>query len=192
MDDMDKEHKDAMDEEEEKAKKAKKAQEEDEKKVEAKMAAILKAMDEDDHEKREALVKAAMEEDEKKHEGMGDDDEEKKALKAEVTYLSAAIKQPKIERLTNIYKASKTPEEQIKSFVAEWEKKTPKQLDAELKKTEHLAETVQFDIIPDNPFHFGGTPAPAPVDEPYSASDETFKKIDKMTPDQAFSGSHYQ
>ncbi len=196
MDEKEKDAKKAQDEKddkEEEAKKAKKAQDEEEKKHEGLRAALLKAMDEPDDKKREAMIKTAMDEDEK-HESkkgktaMGDDDEEKKALKAEITYLSASIKQPKIDYLTKVYKASNTPDKELGAYVAEWIKKSPQQLDAEIKKTAHLAEVVSYQAEEKpNPFGFNG--APNPISGPaYEANNSDFKKIDKMTPDQAFSG----
>jgi hypothetical protein len=192
----DDEHKQALKAQDEEHKKetedAKKAQEEhdeEKKKDAAKLAAVLKAMDEDDHEKREAMIKSAMEDDEehkkdaKKAEH--EEDEEKKALKAEVTYLASLVKKPKIDYLTSVYQASNTPKNTLNEYIADWNRKSSKQLDAEIAKTQHLAEVIATPTE-DKPFGFSGATL-HPAGQEFSASKD-FEKIEKMSPSEAFSG----
>jgi hypothetical protein len=192
VDHKDDEHKEALkaveEENEKKVNDAKKAQEEENKKNEAKLAAVLKAMDEKDPEKKEAMIKSAMDdhEDKKDAKKAEDEDEEKKALKAEVTYLAQQIKKPKIDFLKSVYKASSTPDAEIEVYVAEWNKKSSEQLDAEIKKTQHLAEAVGFTAeVEKSPFGFSGAKLHGPE---FSAS-KSFEKIDKMSPAEAFRSS---
>ena len=119
---------------------------EEEKKHEATMKAVLKAMEEDDHEKRKEAVKSAMEDNhedkDKDAKRAMEDDDEKKALKAQVTYLATVVKNPKIQYLTKVYQAALTPEATLKEYVADWNGKTPQQLDAEIKKIAPLVQTL--------------------------------------------------
>jgi len=148
MDEKDEEHKTAMEHE------RKMAMEHEDKKHEATLKAVLKAMEEDDHEKRKDAVKSAMEKEHKTamehgHEDKNkdakqamEDDDEKKALKAQVTYLATVVKNPKIQYLTKVYQAALTPEATLKEYVADWNGKTPQQLDAEIKKITPLVQTL--------------------------------------------------
>jgi len=144
MDNKDDEHKTAMDDKEHETKTA---MEDEKKNHEAVMKAVLKAMDEDDHEKRKEAVKSAMEDNDHKEKeatvhGTEDDDNEKKALKAEVTYLANKIKKPQIQYLKRVYEASLTDEATIKKYETQWNEKTAQQLDAEIEKIAPLVRTL--------------------------------------------------
>jgi ParB-like chromosome segregation protein Spo0J len=192
VDHVDDKHKEALkameEENEKKVNDAKKASEEELKKKEAKLAAVLKAMDEKDPEKKEAMIKSAMEDDEdhkKDAKKAQEEDEEKKALKAEVTYLANKIKKPQIEFLTNVYQAANTPKEELEVYIAEWNKKNSEQLDAEIKKTQHLAETVGYSADQEkSPFGFSGAKL---ASGPEFSASKSLEKIDKMSPAEAFS-----
>ena len=176
------------------------AQEDKDKKLEA---AILKAMEEPDKEKREAAIRSAMEDhmkknhegqdnDEHKKEAQEKDDEEKKAMRAEITYLNAERNAKKIKHLESIYKAAQTPEETLKEYKAEWEKMTPKQLDAAVEHIKPLISTLELSADKpseeDNPFGWKGAQAPAELSA--SVSDKRFDKIDKMSDSELFGGNN--
>lgn len=191
MDDKEKDAKKAMDEKEEEAKKAKKAMDEDHEKDAVVLKAVLKAMDEEDPDKRKEAIKTAMKADlpdKDKKDAMHEDDEEKKALKAEVSYLAAKANKPTIDYLTKVYQAAQTPEDKIKEYIAEWEKMNTKQLDAALGKIKPLVEqmgTESFEAdSTKSPFGFS-SPSPPVEQVSFSASAE-FKKIDEMSPSEAF------
>ncbi len=162
---MEEKEKEAKTATEEKEKEAKKAQEEKEKEKDKHEASyksmhdkMHKAMDEEKDEKKKEGMKAALSamEDEHKKEKEGDMDnpkeyerkgkgykseeekEKEREHKAQITYLTAEVMKPKIKQLTQLYQASKTSENDIKSYSAEWEKQTPQQLDAEIIKMEKI------------------------------------------------------
>lgn len=176
----------------EEEKKKHEGQEEKDKKLEA---AILKAMEEEDKDKRESAIRSAMEEhkDDQKHEGKSaqdekKDDEEKKAMRAEITYLNAERNEKKIKHLESIYKAAHTPEETLKEYKAEWEKMTPKQLDAAVEHIKPLISTLELSAnTPEpegNPFGWSSPSAPAELSA--SVGDKAFKKIDDMSDTELF------
>ena len=199
---------------EEEAKQAKKAEEEKEeavrqamddehKKDAARMEAVLKAMDEKDPEKRKEAIKNAMKESEeeknndanKARKADHEKEEENKALKAEVSYLASQINLPKIDYLKKVYEASNTDAAKIREYVAEWEKMDTKQLDGAIDKVKPLVETLNStngnnyeanaSQQQQQPLGFSSLQSPMKT-ESFSASRE-FKKIDAMTPEQAFS-----
>lgn len=199
MDEMEKNHKDAMEDEK------KEAMEEDEKEHKARMAklsaAILKAMDEEDPQKRKEAIKQAMEDDKKEHEAMEHDDkknheamekddEEKKALKAELTYLTATVNKPKIDFLNKIYSAAKVDDKTLKQYVADWQKMTAKQLDAAIEKVKPLIESIpEFSASktePDTPFGFSSPDVPTELSG--AVDDKSFKKIDDMSDAELMEG----
>ena len=199
MDDMEKNHKEAMDEMNEKYKKeAKSAMDEEHKDHETRMAklsaSILKAMDEEDPEKRKEAIKQAMEEDKKEHgamehddkkdhEAMEKDDEEKKALKATVTYLEATVNKPKIDFLSKIYSAARVDDKILKQYEADWKKMSAKQLDAAIEKVKPLIESIpEFSAskpAPDSPFGFSTPDVPTELSA--GIDDKGMKKIDDMS-----------
>jgi len=199
MEDKDKEHKDAMEDHE---KEAKRAMDEKHEKMESKLAGILKAMDEEDPEKRKKAIKSAMEEHEKEKEGKSADHlehekkdaqeekEEKKAMKAEITYLANIINKPKIDLLTKVYTAAQTPKKDLDEYIADWNAMTTKQLDAAVKLAQPVADSVgAYEAeVPKSPFGWTSQSIPT-TQESFSAS-KKFKDIDNMTPDQAFDGGH--
>lgn len=201
MDEDKKDAKKAMEEKEKDAKKAmddkieenKNAMDEEHKKDASRMAAVLKAMDEEDPEKRKEAVKSAMEDEnkDKDHTAMDmKDDEEKKALKAQVTYLANKTKLPTINYLKQVYTAAKVDDSTLKTYEAEWSEMTPQQLDAAVEKVKPLVESMgitSFEAETEkSPFGFSTLPTPSKVEE-FSASKE-FQKIDKMTPEQLMNG----
>ncbi len=207
----DDEHKEAMEEEE---KKAKQAQEEEKKNHEAQdekkdddhkealkalKASLLQAMEEKDEEKKAAAMQAvlqAMDEEHKKegtyednkHEGQND--EEKKALKAQVTYLSAAVNRPKIAFLNKVYKAAKTEEATLTGWNKEWEAMDSKQLDGAIAKTKPLVETLEYKAVDEEKSPFGFTTAEGPGQKEFSA-DKKFKSIDTLSDEELFGGGMY-
>lgn len=142
IDEKEKNAKSAMDEEEKKKEASYKSMkaslsaamdnEEDEKKKEG-MKAALKAMDEE-HKKEAQYGKKADMDNPKEYEKTAQDKEKEREQSAQITYLTAEIIKPKILQLETLYQASKTSDEQIKEYKADWEKATGSQLDAEIKK----------------------------------------------------------
>lgn len=206
----DDEHKQAMDVEEKKHESALKAMEEEkkkeameeEKKKEAmeenhkKMeSAILKAMEEEDKDKREAAIRSAMEEHmTKKDEGKDTatamhEDEEKKALKAQVTYLIAQANKPKIEYLAAIYKAAGVEEKTITEYTADWTKLNGEQLDGAIEKVKPLIENIpefQANKEEKKPFGFSTTEIPTELSGAVG-NDKRMDKIEKMSDTELFS-----
>ena len=207
----DDEHKQAMDEEEKKAKQAmedekKNHDAQDEKKEEdhkealkALKASLLSAMEEKDEEKKDAAMKAilqAMDDEKKNHEAhkAQDDpkeDEEKKALKAQVTYLTASVNKPKIAFLNKVYKAAKTEEATLTGWNKEWEGMNSKQLDGAIAKTKPLVETLEYKgAEQEEKSPFGFSTADGPGTKEFSA-DKKFKSIDDLSDEELFGGGMY-
>ena len=204
MDEKEKENKDAMDEKDKENKNAvKTAMDEEKKNHDARMAklsaAILKAMDEKDEDKRKEAIKQAMEDDKKENMAQDDkdkknneaqykDDEEKKALKATVTYLEAQINKPKIDYLSKIYTAAKVDEKTLKEYEADWNKMGAKQLDAAIEKVKPLIESIpEFSagkIEQQTPFGFSSPDIPTELSA--DVNDKSFKKIDDMSDAELF------
>lgn len=196
QEDKDKEHKEAMDKKEEEAKKAKRASEEEKEKDAVVLKAIKSAMEEKDPEKREAAIKSAMEEHDKKKDtndaSNHEDDEEKKALKAQITFLANKIKEPQLDYLKKVYQAAKTDESTLNEYMDEWKEMTPEQLDGAIKKVKPLVESMNMNSFdaeksePRNPFGYNAGTIPKDTKQ-FDAS-ETFKKIDDMSAEEAFGG----
>lgn len=188
---MEKEHEDAKKAMEDKEHEAKKAMEDEEKKHEAVKQAVLKAMENEDKEEAKKAVLKAMGDNDKEHEAKHamEDDEEKKALKAQVTYLATTVKAPKIQYLTKVYQAALTPKETIEEYVAEWNKQTPQQLDAEIKKLGPLINTItQTQMNAEVPEMVIPTMSTLPIgDSVYKGSIDT-SKITKMSDAELFGG----
>jgi len=128
--------------------------------------------------------------DNEKHEAKSaEDDEEKKALKAQVTYLANSVKAPKIQYLTKVYQAALTPKETITEYVAEWNKQTPQQLDAEIKKLGPLINTItQTQMNAEVPEMVIPTMSTLPTgDSTYKGSVDT-SRITKMSDAELFGG----
>lgn len=186
--DMDDEHKkEAMDDD----KKNHNAQDEKDKKLEA---AILKAMEEEDKDKREAAIRSAMENHmTKKDEGKDTatamhEDEEKKALKAQVTYLTAQANKPKIEYLAAIYKAAGVEEKTITEYTADWTKLNGEQLDGAIEKVKPLIENIpefQANKEEKKPFGFSTTEIPTELSGAVG-NDKRMDKIEKMSDTELF------
>ncbi len=202
MDNKDKEHKDAMDEKEknamdEKDKEAKKANDEKEK-HESVLKAMHKAMDDEKDEKKKEGMKAVLEAmkaddtvkkiNEQEGNYSNEDKEEKKAMKAEITYLASLVKKPIIDQLTQIYQGAKTPESDIKEYVADWNKMTPEQLDGALKKVAHLVGARKSYEAVEKKSPFGFSTGTAPGQRQFSAS-KAFEKIDKASDSDLFNKS---
>jgi hypothetical protein len=192
---MEEKHKEAIDNKE---KESKKALDEEHKKNEATLKAVLKAMEEDDPEKRKEAVKAAIDHKDDEHkEGTSHDDEEKKAMKAEITYLAAELKKPKIEYLAKVYQAANTPEDKLKEYVADWETKTAKQLDAAIEQVKPLIDSIesvtQFEANKTEKSPFGFSTASPPTSSKTFAASKEFEKIEKMSTEDLFAngGSPY-
>ena len=130
----------------------------------------------------------------KLHQADHEDDEEKKAMKAELTYLGAVVKAPKLDLLNQIYSAAKVDESTLKTWKAEWEGMTAKQLDAAIEKAKPLISTmdnVSFEAqSKPTPFGFETPNVPSFKSE-FSAAKE-FKAIDEMSVKDIFkkSGGH--
>jgi len=189
---MEKEHEDAKKAMEDKEHEAKKAMEDEEKKHDAVKQAVLKAMENDDKEEAmKAVLKAMGDDDNKEHEAKKamEDDDEKKALKAQVTYLADTIKTPKIQYLTKVYQAALTPKETITEYVAEWNKQTPQQLDAEIKKLGPLINTItQTQLNAEVPEMVIPTMSTLPTSDSTYKGSVDVSKISKMSDAELFGG----
>jgi len=200
MEMKDKEHKDAMHEMDEKHKTAMEdygkknhdAMEEDKNKHEAILKAVLVAMDEPDKDKRDAMIKTAMiehKDDEhtqtSMHKGMHEDDEEKKAMKAQLEYQNNIIKKPKLQILEAAYTGVGTDKSKLEEFKADWNKMTLPQLDAAIEMAKPIIElsgktieTIPSPLSLSNGMStFTGS---VKTDNEYSA------KVDKMTVEELF------
>jgi len=196
MDDEKKNHetaKVAQDEKDKKMEEAMKAMEDEKKNHEAKVATILSAvksaMDEPDEEKKKEALKAAMkamddsDKPKDQHDSMHED-EEKKALKAEVTYLAKKINQPKIKYLTDVYKAAKVDQNTLDSYVADWKKMDSQQLDGAVEKVRPLLDSMGYkaeEDTDDSPLGFS-----TPDSFSGATKSDSFDKIDKMTTSELF------
>lgn len=190
MEEKDKEHKEAMGEEQ---KKHEAMMNENKEKHEALKASLQAEIDKETDEKKKEGMKAAlkaMDEEHKEKEAKsakyGEDDEEKKALKAEVQYLANVVKEPKINYLKQVYEAAKTPEEDLKEYVANWEKMDGPQLDAAIKQTERLAGRIKesFEASQKNPF--GPTMSAKPTKVESFSAEKTYGKIDETSDKDLF------
>lgn len=208
MDEKNEKEKEAMDEEHKKEMKDAQEHKDDEhkEKMSKLQAAILKAMEEEDKDKREAMIKSAMEEhtkeekmsmeeeQKKNHTGMNDEEkEENKAMKAQITYLSAQVNKPRLEYLEAVYKAAKTPEDDLKEFKSDWEKMDTKQLDGAIKKTKPLVDSMpEFSVgKTETQSPFGFTGADIPKEFSANINDKQLKKIDDMSDAELFEGGPY-
>lgn len=197
MDEKEKEHKDAMDEEKKNHESQVEHKDDEHKqKMEGLKADLLKAMDEKDDEKKATAMKAVLDamEDEKKnheasHKGQEDkkDDEEKKAMKAQITYLTATVNKPKIEYLNKIYTAAKTEDKTLTTWNKEWEAMNSKQLDGAIEKTKPLVETLEYKAVEEEKSPFGFSTAEGPGQKEFSA-DKKFKSIEDLTDEELFGG----
>jgi len=196
MEHMDKEHKDAMHEMDEKhkadmdekEKESKHAQDEEKEKHDAVLKAVLKAMEEDDKDKREALIKSAVEvphkDDEHTQTGKKaeyENDEEKKAMKAQLAYQDNIIKKPKLQILQAAYEQH-VDKSKLAEYTADWNKMTPQQLDSAIEKAQPVIELSGVKTTPE-PIAMGkgyGTEFTGSINQEYSA------KVDKMTDQELF------
>jgi len=108
-------------------------------------------------------------------------------MKAEITYLSAQVSKPRINYLESIYQAAKTDEKTLKEYKAEWEKMSPKQLDAAIAKIKPLIETLELSASKkptEEPFGF--STAEVPKEFGASIGDKSFKRIDDLTDSELF------
>jgi len=149
------------------------------------MKAVLQAMDDEDNKHKESMHKGM---EEHKKEAM--EDEEKKALKAQVTYLTASVNKPKIAFLNKVYKAAKTEEATLSNWNKEWEGMNSKQLDGAIEKTKPLVETLEYKAADEEKSPFGFNVAEGSRDQEYSA-DKKFKSIDDMSDEDLFGGNMY-
>jgi len=204
MEDEKKDHEAKLTAQDDEHKKEMESQDEEHKKEETAraarlQAAILKAQEEPDKEKREAAIMKAMEDhmnEKKNHEGQNNEhekkeaqekEEENKAMKAEITYLGSIINKPKIEYLSKIYVAAKTDEKVLKEYVAEWEKMNTKQLDAAIQKVKPLVSTLELTankVPTETPFGF--STADVPKELSASVGEKSFKKIDNLSDAELF------
>jgi len=149
-------------------------------------------MEEEDKEKRAELVKAAMVEhkdDEHKFQSKNADhenDEEKKAMKAQLEYQDKIIKKPKLQILAAAYEGVGTEESKLKSYKADWDKMTPVQLDAAIEMAKPIIELSGQTIET--------TPTPLGLSQGLSTftgsiksgSEEYSAKVDKMSTEELF------
>jgi len=206
MDTMDKEHKDAMEnmekknhdameDEHKKTEDANKAMEDEKKNHEAVLKAVLKAMEEEDPEKRKQAIKEAVEVQHKDdvhtetakygdHE-MKEMKEENKSMKAQLEYQNTIIKKPKLQILQATYEKAGTDEKTIKAYKAEWDEMTPQQLDGAIEKLKPLMESLGASVKEtQEPISLGQsiefTASTKSGNEEYSA------KVDKMSTAELF------
>lgn len=200
MEMKDKEHKDAMHEMDEKHKTAMEdygkknhdAMEDDKNKHEATLKAVLKAMEEDDKDKREAMIKDAMVEhkdDEhtqtSMHKGMHEDDEEKKAMKAQLDYQAKELKKPKLQILTGAYEGVGTDESQLKEYKADWDKMTLPELDKAIILAKPIIE-LSGRTIETTPAPLGLSQGMSTFTGSVKTDNEYSAKVDKMTTEELF------
>ena len=99
-----------------------------------------------------------------------------------------SINKPKLDYLTKVYQAANTPDKDLKEYVAEWQEMTSKQLDGAINKTKQLVDSMGIQTFEadaeKSPFGFSSPSIPT-KQESFSASVE-FKKIDEMSPSEAF------
>ena len=191
MYDMDKKNHDAMDEKE---KDAKKAMNDEKEHHEAVLKAVLKANEEEDKDKRAELVKAAlkaMDEKNDEHESSTvkadhENDEEKKAMKAQLDYQDKIIKMPKLQILTAAYEGVGTEKSKLAEYVADWNKMTPQQLDGAIEKAKPIIELTGKTIeIPQAPLGLSQGMS-AFTGSTKSGNEEFSAKVDKMSVEELF------
>ena len=153
------------------------------------MKATLKAMDE--MHKKESMK--ADKELPPKYEHTSEEEKQKdREHRAEITYLTGQVNKLKINELTALYQASKTSEEDIKSYSAEWEKQTSEQLDAEIKKMMKIIGSVPQQLDAErSPFGFS-TQNSIKRNKQFDAAKLT-DKVDKLSDSELFNsppGAH--
>lgn len=204
---MEEEYKKAMDEKEHEKKDAmEKEHDKHESSYKSMYSKMKSAMEEETDEKKKEGMKAslqAMDEEHKKQARRGDMDNpeeyERKGKSAEemkkdreheaqITYLTAEINKPKINRLNQLYTDSKTPKNKIDEYNAVWETSTSKQLDAEITKMGYIVgdsvSTIPYEAQ-NSAFGFGTTSSLKKTQQ-FDASTIS-NKIDKMTDAELFS-----
>lgn len=188
MDDKEKEHKDAM---EEKEKEAKRAEDDEKKNHDAVLKAVLKAMDEDDPEKRKEAIKSAMDEKHKEHESSTktaehENDEEKKAMKAQLEYQDKIMKKPKLQILEAAYAGVGTDKSKLAEYVADWNKLTLPQLDAAIEQAKPIIE-LSGQTIESQPTPLGLSKGLSEFTGSTKTGNEEYSaKIDKMSTEELF------
>jgi len=191
MDDMEKKNHDGMEDEHKKTEEAKKAMEDEKKHHDAVLKAVLKAMEEEDPEKRKEAIKQAQNiehKDDVHHEAEhleNEKDEEKKAMKAQLDYQDKIIKKPKLQILEAAYTGAGVGESKVKEYKADWGKMTAEQLDDAIEKAQPIIEMTGRSIETPEPLglskglsEFSGSTKTG--NEEYSA------KVEKMSPAELF------
>jgi hypothetical protein len=204
------EHKDAMKDEDEKHKAEIEHKDDEHKtKYESLKATLKAAMDEEEDEKKKEGMKAALKamEDEHKKEANDktrtieqkegkygkEEDEEKKALKAEVTYLTAAVNKPKLDYLKQVYTAANTPDSELTNYIDEWSAMSSKQLDAAITQTSRLSGHMKsFEASTEQKSPFGFSTADVPGSHSTYNAGKGLDKIDKMNDKDLFSSPGVQ
>lgn len=186
MTDMEKKNHDAM---EEKEKDAKKAMHDEKEKHEATLKAVLVAMEEPDKDKREALLKAAIEHKDDQHTQTAKnadhmEDEEKKAMKAQLEYQNNIIKKPKLQILEAAYSKVGTDKSKLEEYKADWNNMTLPQLDAAIEMAKPIIE-LTGEIL-QVPTPLGLSEGMSTFTGSLKTDDEYAANIDKMSTEELF------